>query len=180
MLKRTEFDYKDIKDFELSNVVNAIRNASSIIIDDRIDAILRSNIPYSRSNKDGHFTASGLVVADSKVLLIFHPYIGRWFQPGGHIDDGESAHDAAIREVYEETGLLCRMCSDRQDPLDVDIHLIPPNFEKGEGAHLHIDLLFELKVIRQEKSNEGLLCKWFSFEDVENSRLKRVLSKLSP
>lgn len=149
-------------------------------MDKRIEIIMNAPSPYSRENLEGHITASGLVVQDKRVLLIFHPRLKRWLQPGGHIDEGELPIQAAIREVYEETGLVCVSDSENQEPIDVDMHEIPGNSFKNEGPHLHIDLLFELKVIRQEKSNEGLLCKWFSFEDVENSRLKRVLSKLSP
>ena len=66
--------------------------------------ILYSVNPLSRSNQLGHITASGLVVKDGKTLLIFHPYIQQWFQPGGHIDEGEEPIQAAIREVFEETG----------------------------------------------------------------------------
>jgi 8-oxo-dGTP pyrophosphatase MutT (NUDIX family) len=69
--------------------------------------ILASENPFSRSNLMGHITASGLVIRDGSVLLIFHPYIKQWFQPGGHIDDGEEPIRAAIREVFEETGVVC-------------------------------------------------------------------------
>ena len=147
--------------------------------DFRIKNILNSDNPFSRKNQGGHVTASGLVVCDDKVLLIFHPYIKRWFQPGGHVDEGESPIEAAIREVYEETGYLCELDSDNQDPIDIDIHEIPENLKKGEGAHIHIDLLYRLKVLRQEQSVEEIKFKWFSFGEVESLRIQRAIARLS-
>ncbi len=53
-----------------------------------------------------------LLLADGAVLLIrgvdpARPELGTWWHtPGGGIDDGESAPDAAAREVHEETGLV--------------------------------------------------------------------------
>jgi 8-oxo-dGTP diphosphatase len=38
---------------------------------------------------------------------------GWWNAPGGKLDDGESFEAAAIREVYEETGLVVRDLEDR-------------------------------------------------------------------
>ena len=37
-------------------------------------------------------------------LLIKDPY-GKWGLPKGHLEDGESSEEAAVREVSEETGL---------------------------------------------------------------------------
>ena len=147
---------------------------------ERVYSILNYENPFSRSNNLGHITASGLVIHNKKVLLIFHPFIKRWFQPGGHIDDGESPVDAAIREVYEETGFRCLLDSSSLDPLDIDIHEIPANLQKGEDAHLHIDLLYRLKPIGEEKSSEDISWDWFSLEQVHSVRIRRALTKLSP
>ena len=144
-----------------------------------IAPILNSQNPYSRTNKLGHITASGLVIRDDKVLLIFHPYLQSWFQPGGHIDDGESPIDAAIREVREETGFICALDLKDLEPIDVDIHEIPSNSKKGEAAHLHIDLLYRLKVLREDKPVEDIPTAWFSFSQVESARIQRALAKLS-
>ena len=152
---------------------------STLFLDDRVYSILNSEYPCRRSNPLGHITTSGLVIRDDKVLLIFHPYIKRWFQPGGHIDEGESPVEAAIREVYEETGYVCELDSVNQNPIDIDIHEIPENPKKSEGAHLHIDLLYRLRVLQQEQSAENIEFKWFAFGDVESARIQRVLVKLA-
>ena len=43
-----------------------------------------------------------------RVLLVHRPRYDDWSLPKGKLDDGESARDAALREVLEETGLRCR------------------------------------------------------------------------
>jgi len=55
-----------------------------------------------------HFTASCWITSTGKpkkILLIHHKKLGRWLQPGGHIEKFENPVVAAIREVREETGL---------------------------------------------------------------------------
>jgi len=140
--------------------------------------VLASADPYSRSTKQGHITASGLVIKDGKTLLIFHPYIQQWFQPGGHIDEGEEPIQAAIREVFEETGVICEPLEQYLDPIDIDLHEIPENPKKGEGRHLHIDLLFLLRAVEERESPEAIQKVWLSFERITNERIKRALQKL--
>lgn len=94
--------------------------------------------------KPGHLTASGFVLSPDRreVLLVEHTKLGRWLQPGGHLEDHDRSFEAAARrEIFEETGLDDL----RTDPaleglFDVDVHLIPTL--GGDPEHLHYDLRF--------------------------------------
>lgn len=53
-----------------------------------------------------------LVIAEAgsesaQILLVRHTYIDGWYMPGGGVDPGESACDAAVRELREETNIAC-------------------------------------------------------------------------
>lgn len=53
--------------------------------------------------------ALAVVLREGCLLLIergFEPHLGHWSLPGGVIDEGESAGEAAVRETLEETGLV--------------------------------------------------------------------------
>lgn len=57
--------------------------------------------------------AAGVVcLRGDEVLLIRRgtmPRLGEWSLPGGRIEPGERAADAAMRELVEETGVLARL-----------------------------------------------------------------------
>ena len=52
-------------------------------------------------------SAGGIVMRGEEVLMIRDRY-GRWTFPKGHIEAGETAQEAAVREVMEETGVHAR------------------------------------------------------------------------
>lgn len=60
-------------------------------------------------------SAGGVIIEEGRVLLIqMHNLEGRdvWTFPKGHIETGETAEAAALREVAEETGLDCAIISE--------------------------------------------------------------------
>lgn len=50
-------------------------------------------------------TRAVLLDADNRVLLLRHTYMPGWHFPGGGVEPGETAEEAARREAEEETGL---------------------------------------------------------------------------
>lgn len=67
-------------------------------------------------------SAGGLVLKKNplKILMVRVKNLeGRkvWTFPKGHLEKGETAAQAAIREVREETGWLCRIPPRRSEPL---------------------------------------------------------------
>jgi ADP-ribose pyrophosphatase YjhB (NUDIX family) len=50
----------------------------------------------------------GVVFRESKLLLVREKSDGRWSLPGGWADVCESPAENAVREIYEESGLLTR------------------------------------------------------------------------
>src|SRR5580765_1280896 len=56
--------------------------------------------------------AGGLVVRDGDVLLVHRAKYDDWTFPKGKAEDGETDEECALREVREETGLLCELVSE--------------------------------------------------------------------
>ncbi len=94
------------------------------------------------------FTVAVFVVWDGKVLLHYHQKLGRWLPRGGHIELNERPDDAALREVYEETGILATLISEQLNAVDLPgqpEQLCRPagmQLAKIRPGHQHIDLVF--------------------------------------
>lgn len=107
--------------------------------------------PFSRRTfEPGHFTASAFIISPDgdELLLILHQKLGRWLQPGGHVDPSDlDVLAAARREAREEVGMT-NLELVQPAPLDLDVHDIPAR--KDEPRHAHFDVRFLLRARSRE------------------------------
>jgi 8-oxo-dGTP pyrophosphatase MutT (NUDIX family) len=141
-VKRIVDNYLDFFPNEEASLTELIKNLGNKALDLRH----RTTIPA------GHMTASGILVSDDKthVLMQGHKSLAMPVVPGGHYDDDDiHLSETALREALEETGVQgLRLHSWHQEhdgiPLDINIHPIPANPRKGEGAHQHFEFRYVL------------------------------------
>lgn len=117
--------------------------------------------PCSETADPTHVTASAIVVSQWGTILHLHRRLGRWLQPGGHIDPGEEPADAASRETLEETGLAVVHPTTGPLLLHVDVH-------QAAGGHTHLDLRYLLvsaPVEPMPMEGESPDVAWFSFDE---------------
>ncbi len=91
--------------------------------------------PFDEAADPVHITASALVVGVRGTVMHRHKRLGRWMQPGGHIDPGEPPEQAAVREVHEETGLVVRHPPGGARMVHLDVH-------DAARGHTHLDLRY--------------------------------------
>lgn len=123
---------------------------------------------FSRYNFDpGHFTVSGFVVSadGERLLLVRHERLGRWLQPGGHIEPSDETIEAAVRrEIEEETG-LSELVSVGEGLFDIDVHEIPAG--RGEPHHEHHDLRYLFRADGDPLAGDGVTdSSWLSLGEV--------------
>jgi 8-oxo-dGTP pyrophosphatase MutT (NUDIX family) len=95
-----------------------------------------------------HFTVAVFVVWEGNVLLHLHRKLGMWLPPGGHIERDELPDDAAVREVFEETGLRVALVGERREDVTDPVQLRRPagvQLENIGPGHQHIDLIYFAK-----------------------------------
>ncbi len=94
------------------------------------------------------FTATAFVVWQGGVLLHRHKKLGHWFPPGGHVEPHEVPDEAAVREVFEESGVRVALVGERALPVAEPRQLIRPRgvqLETITPGHEHIDLIYFAK-----------------------------------
>ena len=68
-------------------------------------------MPLSKNQSITEISAGGVVFYENnqknirEYLLLKHQGAGHWDLPKGHLEDNETLQEAALREVYEETGI---------------------------------------------------------------------------
>lgn len=123
---------------------------------------------------DRDFTASAFIVnGESEVLLMKHSKLGKWIQPGGHIEGDETPDEAAERETREEVGfeikftekadINCENSDNLPRPFNTNLHTVSEN-------HMHCDFGFLAEPVEKVEAthdyeHDGQ--KWFSKEELK-------------
>lgn len=124
-----------------------------------------------------HFCASAFVInpINKKILLVKHHIFDKWVQPGGHIEENETPEEAAIREVYEETGLKISLIGERFPREDDMIRPLGIQCNRKENGDKHFDIIYvgtpnnldaPLKI-----SDESKDIGWFTRKELENMKV---------
>jgi len=161
-----------------------INDGESYTIDQFRRFIAAHEDAFMRSCAPGHITGSALVVDPSMTmtLLVHHRKLGKWLQPGGHCEAGETALQAAMREALEETGVRAVPYAPDQI-FDIDIHSIPDR--PDTLAHFHYDVRFLLVAQpgQTSVSHESHAVEWVRFDEAlrrnQEESIVRMLAKAS-
>ena len=107
--------------------------------------------------------AGCLIVKDEKILMVQEAKkkcYRQWSFPAGHVEEHELIKEAAIREVYEETGCKVKLTG--------VLPISSVNLENGETA---IMVRFTADILEENikfDTKEILDVKWVKLKDVKN------------
>ncbi len=126
----------------------------------------------SKDGREMHYSAGVIVECNSKYLMLDRKNPPPGFAcPAGHIDEGEGPKTAAIREVFEETGIKLE---DVEFVLEEEID----SFKISQCQNLpHYWYLYRASVDSEdfvlEKEEEKSLA-WYTKDEIKNLNLEEV------
>jgi bifunctional NMN adenylyltransferase/nudix hydrolase len=140
---------------------------------------LYENAPFKSTN---FYTADSVVIQSGHVLLIKRknaPGKGLWALPGGHVNQGETAFQASMRELVEETGIKlqpevlerCMFCEKLFDHPDRSLRA---RVTRKQARTVDVAFGYKLDDKRDLPSVKGTDdaedAHWFTFEEVAQMR----------
>ena len=150
-------------------------------------ALRASMLQFARTHPDalertcapGHFTASALIVerGTGRFVVLLHTKLGKWLQPGGHVDGSPDMAASALREAIEETGIVGLEVV--PSVLDLDIHRVEP---PAEAPHDHLDVRFLVLAPTGSTlvgNHESRDIRWVMLDDLDALGVDRGLVRLA-
>lgn len=137
------------------------------------------------------FTASAYILhpSEPKILLLKHKKIGKWLQPGGHIELDENPLQALHHELEEETGLKPSDYEiiaqpDQPHPTGGTNRPIPLPFYLNEHdinkTHKHIDIAYLLRAktkVLTDNPDGADDIRWCSLKDLDKMQFDDEIFK---
>ena len=109
-----------------------------------------------------------VIMQDGKLVLVrrgFEPALGKWSIPGGAVELGEAARDAAIREAKEECGLDIELIDYK--PMDVFDNLIRDEDGRLRYHYVLLQFLAQPRGGTLKPTSDVTDARWVPLEEVE-------------
>jgi len=103
-----------------------------------------------------------VIITDGKRVILVErgrdPYKGKWVFPGGFMDFGETAENAAVREALEETGVQVEITE------ILGVYSAP---DRDPRSH-HVSIVFIARQLEGEPvgGDDAADAKWYNLEDL--------------
>ena len=125
--------------------------------------------------KDDHRSVSAILKKGKSIFIMEHPYQKIWSIPKGHIDPGETAREAIIRELDEELGIQTK-----------DVKLVTwymENYKSGSETPARIKhYIYEVGSYEGTPSNNergkhgDITMKWIPVSDIQKHENMSLMS----
>ena len=135
----------------------------------------------TRARAQRETSAGGVVFrvdAGTTLFLLIRDSYANWGFPKGHLETGERAEDAALREVHEETGLNDLAVRGTIDTIDWYFRF------RGQLIHkvCHFFLMETTQAETAPQRTEGITaCRWVTYgeatESISYGNARRVLAR---
>lgn len=113
--------------------------------DARADGAPGDETHAAEGTPERDWCATAFIAWRDRLLLHHHAKLQRWLPPGGHVEPAELPDDAAVREVFEETGVVVELVGDTAIDAPGPRQLLRPRgiqLEPIRPGHEHIDLIY--------------------------------------
>ena len=109
------------------------------------------------------YIVRAVIESEGKFLMCHSKKDGHWFFPGGHIETGESAPEALMREIQEEvgaTGEVRRFIGASEN-----------KYESNGKVSQEINLVFEVRLDKQEmvSKEDHIEFAWLTPNEIRNA-----------
>lgn len=111
-----------------------------------------------------------------EILCIHRARYNDWSLPKGHIEQFETPENAAVREVLEETGLLCEV----RATLPTQTYTLP----NSDTSIVHMFVLREIEKRPEHKDAEADECEWMTvdraLECISYANIREYITENAP
>ncbi len=135
-----------------------------------------------------HFTATGFVVWQGKVLLHWHRKNQLWLPFGGHIEQNEDPVQCVLREVEEETGIATAVYGSpavlhfsAPGQIAAPITILVEQVTDGVERHEHIDMIYFCRPLAEPPASfDDPTARWLSAAELEANLPLSAAPELPP